>query len=96
MSGAEKIRLDIWLWRARFYKTRALAAKAITKKRFRLQRGSQILRLTKAHNTVMPGDQLIFVRGERLYEIEIVDLGHRRGPAVEAKRLYQPIHQADE
>jgi len=82
-------RLDVWLWRARFFKTRALAARFLEDGRVRLTRvGSEAVRVDKASRTVRPGDQLVFAIGGRLFGITVQALGERRGPASEARALY--------
>lgn len=82
------VRLDVWLWRARFFKTRALAAKACESGHIRLERFGQIHRVEKAAAAVKPGDRLIFALGARLIDVEICAAGERRGPAPEAQTLY--------
>jgi ribosome-associated heat shock protein Hsp15 len=84
-------RIDAWLWRARFFKTRAMAGTFVTAGRVRLIRNGQESRPDKASRSVRPGDQLVFVLGERLVEVEILGLGERRGPASEARTLYAPL-----
>jgi len=83
-------RLDVWLWRARFFKTRALAARFLDEGRMRLSRhGAPEVRVDKASRAVRPGDGLIFAIGGRLFSITVEALGERRGPAEEARRLYR-------
>ncbi len=82
------IRLDVWLWRARFFKTRALSAKICESGHLRLERLGHVSRVEKASQSVKPGDRLIFALGTRLIDLDIVDTGERRGPASEAKGLY--------
>lgn len=82
-------RLDVWLWRARFFKTRALAAHFLDEGRVRLTRhGSAEVRVDKASRAVRPGDGLVFAIGGRLFAITVQALGERRGPASEARGLY--------
>jgi ribosome-associated heat shock protein Hsp15 len=82
-------RLDVWLWRARFFKTRALAARFLEDGRVRLIRpGAAEVRVDKASRTVRPGDGLVFAIGGRLFSITVQALGERRGPAAEARTLY--------
>tara|TARA_R110000850_G_scaffold267898_1_gene399065 strand:+ start:182 stop:619 length:438 start_codon:yes stop_codon:yes gene_type:complete len=81
---AEKLRVDKWLWHARFYKTRSLASKAC-------QAGHIVLNgqsVSKASATVSAGDHLQFFQGPHLRVVEVVALGERRGPAPEAQALY--------
>ncbi|MBL4869846.1 MAG: RNA-binding S4 domain-containing protein [Robiginitomaculum sp.] len=82
------LRLDVWLWRARFFKTRTIAARKIKQGRIRLQRHGQILRIRKPHTCVHPKDTLVFMNGDHLLHIEICALGTRRGSASEAQTLY--------
>ena len=85
----EACRLDLWLWRARFFKTRALAARFLEDGRMRLTRpGSPEVRVDKPSRTVRPGDELVFAIGGRLHAITVQALGERRGPAAEARQLY--------
>lgn len=81
-------RCDVWLFRARFFKSRGLAAEAIESGRVRIWRNGRIDRLKRASGQVRVGDRLIFMRGEAPLQIEICGLGDRRGPAPEAQTLY--------
>lgn len=83
------VRIDVWLWRARFFKTRALSAKFCDSGHIRLVRFGQTSRIDKASLAIRPGDRLIFALGLRLIDAEVLDLGERRGPAPEARNLYQ-------
>jgi ribosome-associated heat shock protein Hsp15 len=84
MSGEETAtRADKWLWRARFFKTRTLAAKAVSEG---LRINGQ--RTDKPSATVRPGDVLTMMIGGRARVIEVLALGVRRGPAPEAQALY--------
>jgi len=76
-------RADKWLWRARFFKTRTLAARAVAES---LRVNGQ--RTDKPSALVRPGDVLTFVAGGRARVIEVVAMGDRRGPAPEAQTLY--------
>jgi ribosome-associated heat shock protein Hsp15 len=88
-EDAGHCRLDVWLWRARFFKTRALAARFLEEGRLRVTRpGAAPVRVDKPSRTVRPGDGLLFAMGGRLIEIEVKALGERRGPADEARALY--------
>ena len=83
-------RIDVWLWRSRFFKTRGLAARFVEEGKVRRTRpGSGEARLDKASRTASPGDRLVFVLGSRLIELTILDCGTRRGPAEEARALYR-------
>jgi ribosome-associated heat shock protein Hsp15 len=87
----EACRLDIWLWRARFFKTRSLAARFIEGGRMRLTRREGEIRVGKAAQTVKPGDNLVFAMSGRLFAVRIAALGDRRGPASEARALYETV-----
>ena len=85
------MRLDKWLWQARFFKTRALAARFVETTRCRLDG-----RITdKPHANVAPGMVLAFALGSRVRVVRILALGERRGPASEARALYDEIEAAD-
>ena len=83
------VRLDVWLWRARFFKTRALSASMCDSGHVRLERFGAVSRVEKASHAVKPGDRLIFALGARLIDVTILDIGERRGPATEAQTLYK-------
>lgn len=84
-------RIDVWLWRARFFKSRALSARFVEEGRVRLGRQGQETRLDKASRLVRPGDELVFAIGGRLVAVRIAETGERRGPASEARKLYSPL-----
>ena len=87
---AERIRVDKWLWRARFFKTRALAAGLAGSGRLRINS----VHVVKPAQTVRPGDVLTFPQGARIRVIRIEALGLRRGPAPEARALYTDLEEA--
>jgi ribosomal 50S subunit-recycling heat shock protein len=91
MSEADSCRIDVWLWRARFFKTRSLAAAFVDEGRVRLTRGAQETRLDKPSRMVKPGDGLVFAVGGRLVAVRVEALGVRRGPAAEARTLYAEL-----
>ncbi len=80
----ETIRLDKWLWFARFFKTRSLAARFVDSGRVRINRQP----VSKSAAQVGPGDVLTFPMGERVRVIQVLNIGLRRGPATEAQALY--------
>jgi len=88
-QNAETCRIDVWLWRARFFKTRALSAKFAESGAVRLERFGQTTRIQKAGQSVRPADRLIFAIGTRLVDVRILEVGERRGPASEAQALYE-------
>lgn len=87
----ESVRVDVWLWRARFFKTRSLAARYVEEGRVRLTRGGVETRLDKPSRSVKVGDGLVFAIGGRLVAVAVEALGERRGPAAEARGLYSPL-----
>lgn len=94
MSEVDACRADVWLWRARFFKTRALAAKHLEAGRVRLTRHGQENRLDKPARPVKVGDRLVFALGGRLIDVMVEGLGERRGPASEARTLYSSLGEA--
>ncbi len=82
-------RIDVWLWRARFAKSRTLAAGMVERGAVRLTHNGVQTRLDKASRSVHPGDRLIFAVGGRLVELTVLSPGERRGPPTEAAALYQ-------
>ena len=87
----DSARADVWLWRARFFKTRSLAAKFVDEGRVRLTRAGQETRLDKCARPVKVGDALVFAFGGKLIAITVSALGERRGPPAEARTLYSPL-----
>lgn len=85
---SESCRIDVWLWRARFAKTRALAASMVERGAVRLTHNGIQTRLDKPSRSVHVGDALVFALGGRLVELRVEALGERRGPAEEARALY--------
>ncbi len=95
MSEGDACRADVWLWRARFFKTRPLAAKFVDEGRVRLTRGGQDEhRLDKPARPVKVGDRLVFAVGGRLVAVTVEGLGERRGPPAEARTLYSTLDAA--
>ncbi len=82
-----RIRIDKWLWHARFFKSRTLAAKLALGGGLRVNRQP----IRKAYQLVAPGDILTFPQGKLIRVIEILALGTRRGPAPEAQALYRDL-----
>mgnify|MGYP001554794867 CR=1 FL=1 len=77
-------RLDIWLWAARFFKTRGLAQKAVSGGHVRLN-GQR----AKPSREVRPGDRLEIQRGIERWDVAVTGTARRRGPATEARGLYE-------
>lgn len=84
-------RIDIWLWRARFVKTRGLAADLVERGAVRLTHQGRETRLDKPSRLVRPGDLMTFVQNGQVTTLRIEALGERRGPAEEARALYSLI-----
>lgn len=83
-EGGNKIRIDKWLWYARFFKTRSLAAKQVSAGHVRLNAN----KISKPAQNVSVGDVLTFPQGRQIRVVEVAALGERRGPAPEAQALY--------
>jgi ribosome-associated heat shock protein Hsp15 len=81
------LRLDKWLWYARFFKTRPLAAQLAEKGRIRINR----VPVKKPHYRLRPGDVLTFPQGRTIRVVRVRALGNRRGPASEAQTLYEDL-----
>ena len=86
-SGKLGLRIDKWLWQARFFKTRSLAAKLVQSGKLRLNGDF----LSKPARCVSAGDVLTFPQALKIRVIKIVELGSRRGPAPEAQTLYADL-----
>ncbi|GAA4223439.1 ribosome-associated heat shock protein Hsp15 [Sagittula marina] len=84
---SSKIRIDKWLWHARFFKTRSLAAKVVSGGHCRVN-GQHI---AKPAYGVGPGDVLTFSQGRDVRVIKVIAPGERRGPAPEAQALYEDL-----
>ncbi|MBA4228012.1 MAG: RNA-binding protein [Hyphomonas sp.] len=91
MNEEASLRLDIWLWRARFFKTRALSTAHIKGHGVRLSRLGQTRKTDKPGTGLTVGDVVTFGKAGRIYSVEVLDLGDRRGPAEEARALYRPL-----
>jgi ribosomal 50S subunit-recycling heat shock protein len=84
-------RADVWLWRARFFKTRTMAATFIDEGRIRLTRAGHESRIDKPARPIKIGDALVFALGGKLVAVKVEALGERRGPPKEARALYSPL-----
>lgn len=80
---AEKVRIDKWLWAARFFKTRSLATRAIEGGRVKLNQ-----QRVKPAKELKLGDELLIQIGDFEWTVNVVELAERRGPASVASRLY--------
>lgn len=90
-EAPDSIRLDKWLWHARFFKSRNLAAAAV---RGPLRLNGQPV--SKPAQQVRPGDVVTFTQANRVRVIRMLAPGHRRGPAPEAQMLFEDLGPAPE
>ncbi len=81
------LRIDKWLWYARFYKTRSGAAKLCNGGKVRA--GGVVV--SKAHHRLRVSDVLTFPQGRHIRVVKVLALGQRRGPAAEAQQLYEDL-----
>ncbi len=88
MTDAGSCRADVWLWRARFFKTRSMASRFVEEGRLRLTRAGSEGRIDKASRGLKIGDELVFALGGRVVAVRIEAFGERRGPPGEARALY--------
>jgi ribosome-associated heat shock protein Hsp15 len=80
-------RLDKWLWHARFFKSRRIASGVCGAGRLRI--GGAVV--SKAHHKIRPGDVLTFPQGRLIRVVKVLALATRRGPAAEARLLYEDL-----
>ena len=80
---SDAVRIDKWLWAARFFKTRSLAQQAVAGGKVHLD-GQRV----KPARDVRPGDRLTITKGELHFEVVVDAVSGRRGPAREAESLY--------
>ncbi|GAB4399597.1 MAG: RNA-binding S4 domain-containing protein [Rhodoferax sp.] len=88
-DGASRVRIDKWLWAARFFKTRSLAAEAIDKGRVRING-----QVAKASRDVKVGDFIALLHAPCLRELRVLGVSHQRGPAPVAAQLYQETDES--
>lgn len=84
MNPPAGVRIDKWLWAARFFKTRSLATDAVSGGKVKLN-GVAV----KPARDVKPGDRLEIHNGETRWEVVVIGLSEKRGPATEARLLYE-------
>src|SRR6185312_5705151 len=80
----DDVRLDAWLWAARFFKTRALAKQAVERGRVEIAGAA-----CKPAHVLKPGDQVRITHGDETFEVEVTGLAHKRGSAALAQTLYR-------
>ncbi len=86
-DAPEKLRVDKWLWHARFFKTRSLAAKEASAGHIRVN-GE---RISKPAYQIGAGDVLTFPQARVIRVVRVLEIGTRRGPAPEAQSLYEDM-----
>lgn len=85
----ENVRIDKWLWAARFFKTRSLATKAVSGGHVHLG-GNRV----KPARTIQVGDQLTVRKGPMEFAVTVLALSERRGPAAMARTLYEESEES--
>lgn len=85
------VRLDLWLWAARFYKTRSLAKQAIESGKVEIEGQA-----AKPARALRGGEQLVVRRGEERFEIQVLVLSDKRGSATVAQTLYRESDESRE
>lgn len=88
-ESAEKLRIDKWLWAARFFKTRSLAADAVESGKVTM--GEVRIKQAKA---VGVGDRLVIRLGQYHFEVEVLGLSNKRGAAPIAQKLYRETDES--
>jgi ribosome-associated heat shock protein Hsp15 len=90
VNGRRTLRLDSWLWHARFVRTRSLAAALVTEGRVRVN-GQPV---GKPGRSIGPGDVLTFALHGRVRVVRVLAVADRRGPAAAAQELYEELAPA--
>ncbi len=84
MAEVESVRIDAWLWAARFFKTRALAKQAVERGRVAIDGAA-----CKPSQGLKVGEVLRITRGGEIFEVEVTRLAHKRGSTTLAQSLYR-------
>ncbi|UCE89741.1 MAG: RNA-binding S4 domain-containing protein [Pseudomonadota bacterium] len=84
MNDQDRVRIDKWLWAARFYKTRALAAEAVSGGHVHINH-----QRIKPSRPLQVGDELQIRKGQQTFVVTVRALAERRGPASQAQQLYE-------
>lgn len=90
-ADTDALRLDVWLWRVRAFKTRSLSMEYIKKRGVRVTRAGATRKVGKPGATICVGDIVAYGRRDDIRAMEILGLGERRGPPAEAQALYRLI-----
>lgn len=91
MSSQDKIRIDKWLWAARFFKTRSLAASAVNGGKVHVN-GHRV----KPSRPISINDKLEITRGQFQTVVSVIAISEKRGPAKEAQMLYEETQESIE
>jgi len=90
-QSASTQRVDKWLWYTRLFKSRSLAAKFVETGKIRVKTGQERAKLSKPSQLVRVGDILTFPYGDHIKIIKVCQPGKRRGPAPEARLLFEDL-----
>src|SRR5688572_32721130 len=88
-ASTPTVRLDLWLWAARFFRTRAVAKQAVESHRVGI--GGQDAKPSRA---VRAGDRLRIRRGDDVFEVDVLDVSDKRGSAPVAQALYRETDES--
>ena len=89
MTELQAVRIDKWLWAARFFKTRTLAQEAVELGRVRID-GNR----TKSSREVKAGDRLEITRGDEKFTVYVEGVSSVRGPAAQAQLVYRETDES--
>lgn len=90
-KAPDRLRVDLWLVRARFAKTRAAAARLVAEGGVRIVRDGAARRVEKASVELVVGDGLTFPHARGVITVQVEALPARRGPPAEARTLYSEL-----
>ena len=90
-TPVNKVRIDKWLWAARFFKTRAMATEAINGGHVHVN-GQRI----KPARTINVGDKVTVTKPPYTFDVEVLALSEKRGPASQARLLYEETQQSQQ
>ena len=88
-NGGEKVRIDRWLWAARFFKTRSMASQAVSGGKVHVNGVRK-----KPANLIGNGDELRIRRGDYEYVVIVQGVSNKRGPAKVARLLYEETEES--
>ncbi len=88
-DSTDKLRVDKWLWAARFYKTRSISADAVESGKVTMNEAR-----IKPAKTIGVGDRLLVRQGQIYYDVEVLGLSNKRGGAPEAQKLYRETDES--